>query len=130
VRYTPLQVLLYSYYFVVAFLMPITFYTEPDAFRQIVHYTARTWIGITLLAVLQYCISMVIFLTVLARMDATQASLSNYLIPFFGLIIAAIVLHEHLTLFMIIGGMMVLLSTLLITVWEERRRPKREDSAA
>jgi drug/metabolite transporter (DMT)-like permease len=128
VRYTPLQVLLYSYYFVIAFLMPITFYTEPKAFHQIFHYTAQTWVGIALLAVMQYCVSMVIFLTVLARLDATQASLSNYLIPFFGLIIAAIVLHEHLTLFMIIGGIMVLLSTLLITVWEERRRPRREDS--
>jgi drug/metabolite transporter (DMT)-like permease len=130
VRYTPLQVLLYSYYFVILFLLPITFFTEPEAWRQISHYTAQTWIGIVLLAVLQYCLSMVIFLTVLARLDATQASLSNYLIPFFGLIIAAMVLHEHLTLFMIIGGIMVLLSTLLITVWEERRRARREDTIA
>jgi drug/metabolite transporter (DMT)-like permease len=130
VRYTPLQVLLYSYYFVIAFLIPITFIVEPEAARQMPRYTAQTWIGIALLAVLQYCISMVIFLTVLARLDATQASLSNYLIPFFGLIIAAVVLHEHLTPFMIIGGIMVLLSTLLITAWEERRRPRREDSLA
>jgi drug/metabolite transporter (DMT)-like permease len=130
VRYSPLQVLLYSYYFVVAFLIPITFYTEPNAFHEIVHYTARTWLGIALLAVLQYCLSMVIFLTVLARLDATQASLSNYLIPFFGLIIAAIVLHEHLTVFMIVGGSMVLLSTLLITVYEEHRRPKAADTPA
>ncbi len=130
VRYTPLQVLLYSYYFVVAFLIPITFYSEPDALQQIVHYTVRTWLGIALLAVLQYCISMVIFLTVLARLDATQASLSNYLIPFFGLIIAAVVLHEHLTTFMIVGGMLVLLSTLLITVYEEHRRPKTGDTVS
>jgi drug/metabolite transporter (DMT)-like permease len=129
-RYTPLQVLLYSYYFVVMFLMPITLYTEPYAFQQIFHYTARTWMGVALLAVLQYCLSMVIFLTVLSRLDATQASLSNYMIPFFGLIIAAIVLHEHLTLFMIVGGTMVLLSTLLITVYEEHRRPKAGDIEA
>ncbi len=38
-------------------------------------------------------LSMVIFLTVLTRLDATQASLSNYMIPFFGLVIAAVVLH-------------------------------------
>ena len=130
VRYTPLQVLLYSYYFVVAFLIPITFYLEPDAFRQVIHYTVQTWVGIALLAVFQYCISMVIFLTVLARLDATQASLSNYLIPFFGLVIAAIVLHEHLTTFMIVGGMLVLLSTLLITVYEEHRRPKTEHTVS
>ena len=121
-RFTPLQVLLYSYYFVIAFLMPITFYTEPGAFHQIAFYTLKTWVGIALLAVFQYCLSMVIFLTVLTRLDATQASLSNYLIPFFGLVIAAVVLHERLTLFMILGGVLVLLSTLLVTVYEEHQK--------
>jgi drug/metabolite transporter (DMT)-like permease len=120
-RYTPLQVLLYSYYFVIAFLIPITLYAEPGAFHQIPTYTAKTWLGIALLAVFQYFLSMVIFLTVLTRLDATQASLSNYMIPFFGLVIAAVVLHERLTLPMILGGTLVLLSTLLITVYEEHR---------
>jgi drug/metabolite transporter (DMT)-like permease len=120
-RYTPLQVLLYSYYFVIAFLLPITLYAEPGTFHQIPSYTVKTWAGIALLAVFQYCLSMVIFLTVLTRLDATQASLSNYMIPFFGLVIAAVVLHERLTLPMIFGGALVLLSTLLITVYEEHR---------
>jgi drug/metabolite transporter (DMT)-like permease len=120
-RYTPLQVLLYSYYFVIAFLIPITLYAEPGAFHQIPSYTAKTWLGIALLAVFQYFLSMVIFLTVLTRLDATQASLSNYMIPFFGLVIAAVVLHERLTLPMILGGTLVLLSTLLITVYEEHK---------
>jgi drug/metabolite transporter (DMT)-like permease len=120
-RYTPLQVLLYSYYFVIAFLMPITFYAEPGAFHQIFSYTAKAWLGIALLAFFQYFLSMVIFLTVLTRLDATQASLSNYMIPFFGLVIAAVVLHERLTLPMILGGTLVLLSTLLVTVYEERK---------
>jgi drug/metabolite transporter (DMT)-like permease len=43
------------------------------------------------------------------------------MIPFFGLVIAAVVLHERLTLSMILGGALVLLSTLLITVYEEHR---------
>ena len=121
-RYTPLQVLLYSYYFVIAFLIPITLYAEPGAFHQIASYTAKTWLGIALLAVFQYCLSMVIFLSVLTRLDATQASLSNYMIPFFGLVIAALVLHEKLTVYMVLGGILVLLSTLLITVYEEHQK--------
>ena len=123
-RYTPLEVLLYSYYFVVAFLIPVTGFAEPTAFRGLVHFSSRTWIGIALLAIVQYCLSMVIFLSVLSRLDATQASLSNYLIPFFGLILAAIVLHEHLTVSMLAGGALVLLSTSLITVYEDRRLAK------
>jgi drug/metabolite transporter (DMT)-like permease len=129
-RYTPLQVLLYSYYFVVVVLMAITVYVEPTAFHQISSYTTKTWIGIALLAVFQYCLSMVIFLTVLTRLDATQASLSNYMIPFFGLVIAALVLHEKLTVFMILGGVLVLLSTLLITVYEEHQKKQAESLAS
>jgi drug/metabolite transporter (DMT)-like permease len=129
-RYTPLQVLLYSYYFVIAFLIPITLYAEPGAFHQITSYTAKTWLGIALLAVFQYCLSMVIFLSVLTRLDATQASLSNYMIPFFGLVIAALVLHERLTVFMILGGILVLLSTLLITVYEEHQKKQTSVSVS
>jgi drug/metabolite transporter (DMT)-like permease len=47
---------------------------------------------------------------------------ANYLIPFFGVLIAAIVLHERLTTFMVAGGVLVLASTLLISVYEERQR--------
>jgi drug/metabolite transporter (DMT)-like permease len=124
VKFTPLQTLLYSYYFVVLLLLPITLLAEPGALQQVPHYTAKTWLGVALLAVFQYFLSMVIFLTVLTRLDAIQAGLSNYMIPFFGLIIAALVLHEKLTLPMILGGGLVLLSTLLITVYEERQKRK------
>jgi drug/metabolite transporter (DMT)-like permease len=60
-------------------------------------------------------------LKALKQLDATQAALSNYLITFFGLPIAALWLGERLTPLAIIGGILVLGSTLLITVWEEKR---------
>ena len=67
---------------------------------------------------------MVIFLHVLTRLDATQAALSNYLIPFFGVLMAAVVLHERLTGFMMAGGLLALTSTLLITVvWDNASEP-------
>ena len=83
-----------------------------------------------LLALFQYFLSMVIFLNVLTRLDATQAAVSNYLIPFFGTVIAAIVLHERLTKFMVVGGILVLASTLLVTVYEERQRARESSSVA
>jgi drug/metabolite transporter (DMT)-like permease len=121
-RYTPLQVLLYSYYAVFAFLCPITVYADPRGFANIAHYGGTVWLGLVILAVFQYFLSMVIFLTVLTRLDATQAAVSNYLIPFFGVVIAAIVLHERMTKFMMVGGILVLASTLLVTAYEEHRR--------
>jgi drug/metabolite transporter (DMT)-like permease len=128
-RYSPLQVLLYSYYAVFALLCPITVYTEPQGFTNLPHYNKVVWLGLVMLALFQYFLSMVIFLNVLTRLDATQAAVSNYLIPFFGVVIAAIVLHERLTKFMVAGGILVLASTLLVTVYEEQQRaPETTDT--
>lgn len=123
-RYTPLQVLLYSYYAVFVFMLPITVYSEPVSFLHLTHFSLAVWAALMVLAVLQYGLSMVLFLNVLSRLDATQAALSNYLIPFFGVLIAAALLGERLTRFMVLGGLLVLGSTLLITVYEERLQKK------
>jgi drug/metabolite transporter (DMT)-like permease len=129
VRFSPLQVLLYSYYAVVAFMLPITVKTEPDGFRNLPYFGFVVWLGLIGLALFQYFLSMVIFLNVLTRLDATQAGLSNYLIPFFGVVIAAAVLRERLSMFMVLGGVLVLASTLLVTVYEERQRARSKVAA-
>jgi drug/metabolite transporter (DMT)-like permease len=128
-RYSPLQVLLYSYYAVFVFMLPITLYVEPEGYRNLPHYGPVVWLGLAILTVFQYGLSMVIFLNVLSRLDATQVGLMNYLIPFFGIVIAAVVLGERLTLFMILGGSLVLASTLLVTVYEERQSAKVRSSS-
>jgi drug/metabolite transporter (DMT)-like permease len=126
-RHSPLQVLLYSYYALLLVLLPLTIAVEPSGFVNLPHYSKAVWIGLAILAVFQYFLSMVIFLNVLTRLDATQAAVSNYLIPFFGVLIAGLVLHEHLTGFMIFGGLLALLSTLLITVWDRASEAKSPD---
>jgi len=118
-RYTPLEVLLYSYYAVLVVLIPLTMYLEPGSLRSVPSFGTVVWLGVLLLAGLQYFLSMILFLNVLTRLDAVQAGLSNYLIPVFGVLIAAGVLGERLTARMAIGGLAVLASTLLITVYEE-----------
>jgi drug/metabolite transporter (DMT)-like permease len=120
--------LLYSYYAVFAFMLPITLYVEPQGFSNLPRFSPVVWLGLIMLALFQYFLSMVIFLNVLTRLDATQAGLSNYLIPFFGVLIAAIILHERLTKFMVVGGILVLASTLLVTVYEERQRLRAKSS--
>jgi drug/metabolite transporter (DMT)-like permease len=123
-RYSPLEVLLYSYYAVLACLVPLTLWLEPGSFQSMASFGPKVWLGILLLAGFQYFLSMIVFLTVLTRLDAAQAGLSNYLIPVFGVLIAAVVLGEHLTARMAIGGLVVLGSTLLITVYEEHYAPR------
>ncbi|MGI8637323.1 MAG: hypothetical protein ACR2KZ_18165, partial [Segetibacter sp.] len=50
-----------------------------------------------------------------------QVALSNFLIILFALPIAAIWLHEKLSMRSIIGGLLVLIGTLSITVWEYKQ---------
>ncbi len=130
VRHSLLEVLLYSYYVVVAVMLPIAISTEPQSFMNIPKFTASVWVGFLILAVFQYFLAMLIFLSVLRRLDAIQVGLSNYLITFFGVLIAALGLHERLTKYMISGGIVVLAATVLVTVYESRARSQTKAGAS
>jgi drug/metabolite transporter (DMT)-like permease len=81
-----------------------------------------------------YGASMLLFFWILKRLDVTQATLSNYALPFFMGLLAVLVLHESLTPLVIAGGCIVFLSTLVVTVYEgeilawlaARRSPQAE----
>jgi drug/metabolite transporter (DMT)-like permease len=123
--HTPMQMLFWTYVAVCSMMAPVVLVEEGAVFSRIPHFTLQTWIGMGLLTFFHNYLSMILFLKALKNLDAIQASLSNYLITFFGLPIAAIFLHERLALSAIVGGVLVLGSTLLITVWEELRAARQ-----
>jgi drug/metabolite transporter (DMT)-like permease len=122
-RYSPMEMLFFTYAAMFVIMTPLTLHQEWDVFARIPHFTVQTWIGLILLTFFHNYLSMVLFLKALKQLDAIQAALSNYLITFFGLPVAAIWLGERLTVMAIFGGILVLGSTLLITIWEELRKP-------
>jgi len=101
-------------------LTPLVLAREGDVFARIPHFTTQTWVGMILLTFFHNFLSMVLFLKALKVLDAIQASVSNYLVTFFGVPIAALWLGERLTLPAIIGGVLVLGSTILMTLWQEK----------
>lgn len=123
-RYSPMEMIYYTYVTMFFLITPLFLCQERDVIGRIPQFTLQTWIGLGLLTIFLYFLSMVLFLTALKNMDAIQAGLCNYLITFFGLPIAAIWLGERLTFMAIVGGVLVLASTLAITVWEELRKLK------
>jgi len=131
-KYSALQVVLYSYCVAVTLLLPVTLYLEPQSFQKVTHFGALVWLAVIFLAVFRNVLALVVFLYVLKRLDATVAGVTNYLIPFFGVLTAGIFLHEKLTKFMILGGLLVLASTLFMTLYEgrERRRGQPPVTAA
>jgi drug/metabolite transporter (DMT)-like permease len=126
-RYSPMEMLFYTYVAMFILMTPLIFTQERGVFSHITQFTARTWIGLILLTFFHNFLSMVLFLKALKALDAIQAALSNYLITFFGVPIAAIWLGERLTLMAIVGGLLVLGSTLLVTLWSGS---KAEEAAA
>ncbi len=120
-RYTPMEMLFYTYLAMFVIMTPLTLAREPDVFRRIPHFTTQTWVGLILLTFFHNFLSMVLFLKALKKLDAIQAALSIYLVTFFGVPIAALWLGERLTLAAIAGGILVLASTLLIMFWEQKR---------
>ena len=121
--HSPMRMLFWTYVAVCGMMAPFVLGAEWQVFTRIPEFTARTWIGLALLTFFHNFLSMVLFLKALENLDAIQAALSNYLITFFGVPIAALWLGEKVTASAALGGVLVLGSTLLITVWEELRRP-------
>lgn len=125
-HYTEMEMLFFTYIFMVAFLTPLVWYFEGNPIKSITLYTTNTWIGLILLTVFHNFLSMLLFFKALKKLEAIQVALSNFLIAFFALPIAVIWLGEKLNLMSVTGGLMVLISTLVITVWEYKQStPKK-----
>jgi drug/metabolite transporter (DMT)-like permease len=121
-RYSPMEMLFFTYLAMFVIMTPLTLFKERDVFLRIPQFTLSTWVGMILLTVFHNYLSMVFFLKALTKLDATQAALSNYLIAFFGVPIAAIGLGERLNPASIVGGVLVLASTLVITLWPSKAK--------
>jgi drug/metabolite transporter (DMT)-like permease len=123
-RYTEIELVFFTYIVMVILLTPLVLYYENDVFARIPSFTKQTWIGMTLLTLFHNFLSMILFFKALKMLDAMQVALSNYLIAFFGLPIAAIWLGETLNIMAIAGGILVLTSTLIITIVDYRMNLK------
>ena len=115
----------FTYLFMVIFLTPFVMYYEGDVFKRITSFTSQTWTGIILLTVFHNFLSMILFFKALKKLEAIQVALSNYLITFFGLPIAAIWLHEKLNILAIFGGVLIFISTLIVTIIDYRMSNKK-----
>lgn len=106
-------------------LTPLVLYYEPEMFARVPFFTTNTWIGMISLTLFHNFLSMLLFFKALKNLDATQVALSNYLITFMGLPIAAIWLGETLNQQAIIGGLLVLASTLILSIVDTKVQQKK-----
>ncbi|MDI9604421.1 MAG: DMT family transporter [Bacteroidota bacterium] len=130
-RFTPVEMVFFTYLFMVIFLTPLVLYFERDVFARVPSFTTQTWLGLSLLTFFHNFLSMILFFKALKKLEAIQVALSNYLITFFGLPIAAIWLKEKLHPLAIVGGVLIFVSTLIITIIDYRiDKRKAEEGVA
>jgi drug/metabolite transporter (DMT)-like permease len=66
--------------------------------------------------------STLLYFWVIDKIDVTQASLSIYLLPIFGVLLSTVIVKEKITPSLVFGGLLVFAGTFLVTVYEERTR--------
>jgi drug/metabolite transporter (DMT)-like permease len=117
-KYTELEILVYTSVVASVCSIPLFIWVEPLHVADILSLDRAAIWGILELALIVYGGSMLMFFSILKRLDVTQATLSNYVLPFFIGLLAVIVLKEIITPLVIFGGVVVFASTLLVTVYE------------
>ena len=117
-KYTELEILVYSSIIGSIASIPLLIWVEPFHLMEFLHSGKIVIFGMLELSIFVYGVASLLFFYVLERMDVTQAILGNYLLPFFIGVLGVFLLNESITMLMITGGIIIFLSTLMVTVYE------------
>jgi drug/metabolite transporter (DMT)-like permease len=117
-KYTELEILVYSSIIGSIASIPMLIWVEPFHFSEFMKSGKTAIFGILEMSFFVYGFASILFFYVLKRMDVTQAILGNYLLPFFIALMGVVLLNESITPLMIVGGSIIFVSTLMVTVFE------------
>lgn len=124
-RYGELEVLIYSYGIAAAACAAISSLTEATPFYRLTGYPVQTWLAVLFLGAISWGLAMILWMWVLNRLDIGQISTSIYLLPFFGLLLSVVVVHEHIMFTQILGGGLTLVGTATLMFYENRQATRQ-----
>ena len=116
IKYGPRSLTIMAGLIGTAMLLPLT---SGNFFYQVSNLPITGWLAILYLSLLSTVLGYMIFFTMIGRGAVAKVSVQLYLIPVVGVLGGAILLGEPVTLFIIAGGALMLLSVGLTTI-----RPK------
>jgi len=120
--FTPLEVLVYSYIVADAALLVALLARAPLSWRQLASLDLAIWLSLAMIAFLCLTSAMMLFFWVIRRIDLTQAALSIYLLPVFGVLISTLALKEKVRWQLLAGGLLVFLGSFLATRYGDREK--------
>ncbi len=117
-RFQEIEILIFSYITASLFSIPLLIWAEPFHFTSFLSFDKSSIAAFLFLAFFMYGASMLFFFKALQHLDVTTASTSLYLVPVFGVLLAASLLGERLSLTAIAGAVIVLISTILVARYD------------
>jgi drug/metabolite transporter (DMT)-like permease len=120
--FNPVELLVYSFLLTDIELAVLMLVFERPRFAAFTSLGAGVWASLLTIAILSLSVSMLLYFWVIEKIDVTQASLSIYLLPVFGVLLSTVVVKERITSQLVFGGLLVFAGTFLVTVYEERKR--------
>jgi len=117
-KFQEIEILIFSYVTASLASLPILLWQEPDCIARLATLNTAAWVAFAFLALCMYGASMLLFFYVLQYLPVTVASASMYLVPVFGVVLAMVLLGEHLNTYAIVGSAVVLVSTVLIMKYD------------
>ena len=126
--FSEVEVLLYGYLISVAACAAIALTTGEHAFYDVRAFPLSAWIAVACLGGFSWGLAMVLWMWVLKRIAVSQASVSVYMLSIFGVLLSAIMLHERPGMMQIIGGIIVVIATVLATEFDHRLSQRRKET--
>ena len=120
--FAPLEVLVYSFIVADVALVIAMLAREPVSWQQLASLGFAVWLSLGTIAVFTLTLAMTLFFWVIKRIDLTQAALSFYFLPVFGVLISTVTLKEKMRWQLFAGGILVFVGTFLATMYGERMR--------
>ena len=120
--FNPVELVVYTFLVAGIELLILMLILEPLNLGQLLSLGLGVWTTLLTIALFSLSISMLLFFWVIDKIDVTQASLSIYLLPVFGVLLSTVFVGETITKQLVFGGLLVFTGTFLVTVYEERKR--------
>jgi len=117
-KFQEVEILIYSYITASVFSIPLFIWIEPFHLRSLSSFDGKSIAAFLFLAFFMYGASMLLFFKALQHLDVTTASTSLYLVPVFGVLLAASLLGERLSVAALVGAAIVLISTILVVRYD------------
>jgi drug/metabolite transporter (DMT)-like permease len=117
-RFREIEILIFSYITASLASIPLLIWAEPFHWSVFGAFDWKSWAAFAFLAILMYGASMLFFFAALEHLDVTVASVSLYLAPIFGVLMAAVILGERLSPLAMVGSAIVLVATVLIMKYD------------